>query len=396
MYTATKTNPYKSQIDTEAVASTEQATEQIERDETRREQEIAQKGEQEVPQQQSANSDRTDIEKSTGKDNSENSDSDSEKTDEPSKQDAVMKEEQEEVPASEQNKWPWKNATLHPLIANMPASAETSIKSVAQYIAEREKDPVLRIKALHDYVADRIAYDHVAYYTHTYPDQSSRTVFKTRKGVCAGYANLLCALASAIGEKIVVVVGDSRDSAAGDKLAGGGGHAWNAACINGKWYPLDATWDAGNTSRERGFEKAYRTEYLLTPPEVMIQSHFPESEKWQLLDHPLSIGEFLRQPMLDPSFLASHLTLIRPTRAVNETDSNAVVIVKNPDQKWLMVGLEQDGREIGTVSDPNNEKYAKLERQLPGKGRYRLKMYANREDKYGPYQYVGSLDYVNR
>ncbi|MCC7531313.1 MAG: hypothetical protein IT342_22595 [Candidatus Melainabacteria bacterium] len=128
----------------------------------------------------------------------------------------------------------------------------------------------------------------------------------------------------------------------------------------------------------------------------MIQSHFPEEETWQLLDQPLSLGEFMRQPMLDPSFMAANLTLVRPTRAVNEADSNAVVIVKNPDQQWLMVGLEQNGKGIGNGSGATREKYAKLERPLPEKGRYRLNIFLNKESEFGDYDYVGAVDFVNR
>ncbi len=389
LYTATKTNPYKSQIDSEEVERTEQATKEREEESAKqREQLLAQQNEQEVSNQQTEDSTQTDAEKPTETADSETAEDDAAQTKE--------KEQTESPAAKPSSKWPWKQATLHPAVADMPALAETSIKSVAQYIAKREKDPTQRIKALHDYVADRIAYDSAAFYAGEYPNQSAKTVFKTRKGVCAGYANLLSALARAIGEDVVVVVGDSRDSAAGNKLADGGGHAWNAARINGKWYLIDATWDAGSISREKGFIKEYKTEYLLTPPEVMIQSHFPEKETWQLLDQPLSLGEFVRQPMLAPSFLAANLTLIRPTRAVNETDSNAVVIVKNPDRQWLMVGLEQSGKKIGNGSESTKEKYAKLEQRLPGKGRYRLNIFLNKESEFGDYDYVGAVDFVNR
>src|SRR5262249_19076863 len=126
--------------------------------------------------------------------------------------------------------WPWTTASLHPAVATMPHSVETGIQSVAEYIAKHESDPVLRIKALHDYVADRIAYDSDSFYSGKYPDQDAETVFKTRKSVCAGYANLLSALATACNEQIVVVEGDARDPSTGDKLTGSG-HAWNAARI---------------------------------------------------------------------------------------------------------------------------------------------------------------------
>ncbi len=397
LYTATKSNPYKAQIDKVALAQSEEAAQQLEKEQARkREQEAAQEREQELKRQQARNSTQSDTEGSTEKTDGQSSEDDAAQTDQQSKEDVAKRNDQTEITETNPSKkWPWPHAALHPAVANMPASAETSIKSVAQYIAQNEKDPVQRIKALHDYVADRIAYDSVALYTGKRPSQSAETVFRTRKGVCAGYANLLSALASSIHEKIVVVPGNSRDSENGDQLAGGG-HAWNAACIRGRWYLLDATWDAGYVSQEKGFTKKYSTEYLLTPPETMIQSHFPEKETWQLLDQPLTLGEFLRQPMLEPSFRAANLTLIRPTRALNETDSDAVLIVKNPDRQWLMVALEQDGKEIGNGSDSTREKYAKLGQRLPGKGRYRLNIFVNPKGEYGHYSCVGAVDFVNR
>src|SRR6185503_16173663 len=96
----------------------------------------------------------------------------------------------------------------------LPASAETSIASVAQYIAQRETDPWMRVKALHDYVADRVSYDVEALRSKTYPPQDAQTVFRTRRSVCAGYANLLAALGAAAGEDIVVIGGDARNDGA--------------------------------------------------------------------------------------------------------------------------------------------------------------------------------------
>lgn len=126
--------------------------------------------------------------------------------------------------------WPWADVGLHPAVVNMPASAETSIASVAQYIASQKKDPMLRVKALHDYVADRIAYDAPNYFAGNYPPQDAETVFQRRVAVCAGYAKLLEALGQVIGEEIVYVVGDSRSSTTDLE---GQLHAWNAARING-------------------------------------------------------------------------------------------------------------------------------------------------------------------
>lgn len=188
----------------------------------------------------------------------------------------------------------------------------------------------------------------------------------------------------------------ATSSSTGDKLTGGG-HAWNAARIKGQWYLLDSCWDAGNVSRESGFTKAYRTDYLLVPPAVMIQDHYPEDPNWQILAKPLSQGDFLRQPMLSPGFQAAGLTLLAPARACIETGQEAKVIVKNPKKQWLMTALEQDGKNVGYSSDPISSETAELVRALPGRGTFRLNMYVSeRRQREGHYTFIGSIDFVNR
>ncbi len=377
LYDATKKNPYKSLIDPKARQLAEEATKERERESTVANEESKFSTDDSLfyhppPIARQDKTDTSNLEQ----------DSSSPQTDVKT--------------ATPKKIWPWKDPKLHPAVASMPASIETSISSVAKYIAEHESDPTLRIKALHDYVADRVAYDSDSYYAGVYPPQDAETVFRTHKSVCAGYANLLSALADASGEKIVVVGGDARDMSAGDRLAGGG-HAWNAARIKDHWYLIDACWDAGFVSKEKGFTKAYRTDYLLTPPNVMIEDHFPEEATWQLLDRPLSQGDFLRQPMLRPRFQSAGLVLVSPTRARIETESTAVAILKNPNKQWIIASLEMNDNQVGPTSFPTNQETIKLEFPLQTRGTYRLNMFTNDHSQYGSsYDFVGSVDFVNR
>jgi hypothetical protein len=200
LYRATRNNPYKSHIDTNARQRMEEAARQAEQELARqREQQLDHQHGQETAQKQEQETAQKLPEETTQKLPQE--------TAQKQQPEIVQKREQKTAHQHEQKtaqltnpavKWPWKHATLHPAVAAMPNSVETSIQSVAQYIAKRESDPVLRIKALHDYVADRIAYDSDAFYSGHYPDQDAEAVFETRKGVCAGYANLLSGLATAI------------------------------------------------------------------------------------------------------------------------------------------------------------------------------------------------------
>lgn len=297
----------------------------------------------------------------------------------------------QELARSTDTPWPWKAAALHPSVAKMPKSAETSIESVAQYIAQQESDPFLRVKALHDYVADRVAYDAESYFAGRYPPQDAQTVFTTRKSVCAGYANLLAALGQAINEEIVVVVGNSR------KMSGemsGEGHAWNAAKIEGKWYLIDATWDSGYVNAS-GFTKQYRADYLLPPPGIMIITHFPDEVDWQLLGTPLSRGEFLRQPMMRPSFFAEGMQLMAPTRSQTDVQAAATILIENPQQRWLIAQFGKKGTDPSTRCEVTQAATTTISCPFPALGTYEVNVFSSGQ-QYGTYQFVGALQFNKR
>ena len=234
--------------------------------------------------------------------------------------------------------WPLP-AKLHPAVAQVPADVETSYESVARYIGSKESDPFLRIKALNDYVADRVIYDVPALTASRRPAQDAKTVFETRKAVCAGYSKLLKAMADVTGDEVVYVVGVSRERNGG---VAGGGHAWNAAKIEGKWYLIDATWNAGYVKDNR-FVKQYETSYLFTPPEAFAQSHFPDDEAWQLLAEPISRGDFIRQPMLKPGFHSEGLVLVTPRRSqVDARNGVARVQIQNPKRVKVLANIESN------------------------------------------------------
>ncbi len=183
---------------------------------------------------------------------------------------------------------------LHPAVSSVPRSAETDLVSVAKYLVSQERDPFQRVKALHDYVADRVEYDVEALKTKKFPSQQPEDVFQNRKGVCAGYSNLLAAMGQAVGEEIVTVVGDAYTPyLLADLGKEFNSHAWNAVRIEGEWYLVDATWDAGHVKGDF-YARNYRTTYLFMPPKEFLARHIPDDPAWQLLDQPMSRGEAMR------------------------------------------------------------------------------------------------------
>jgi hypothetical protein len=180
---------------------------------------------------------------------------------------------------------------LHPRVHSLPRDLETDLVSVAKYLVREERDPFQRIKALHDYVVSRVEYDVRAYRSKTYPPQTPEAVFQNRRAVCAGYANLFAAMGQAAGEEVVTLSGDVPTPAENWEFEG---HAWNAVRIEGAWYLVDVTWDAGHVSGSL-FTRSYTTKYLFMPPREFLQMHLPDDPHWQLLETPLDRGEAMRQ-----------------------------------------------------------------------------------------------------
>jgi len=88
-----------------------------------------------------------------------------------------------------------------------------------------------KIKAIHDFVAETVAYND-AEGGPTEDEKNSLQVLRTRTGVCRHYSYLFAALARAAGIPTRTVVGIA-----------GGAHEWNEVYVNGKWLAVDVTWD---------------------------------------------------------------------------------------------------------------------------------------------------------
>jgi transglutaminase-like putative cysteine protease len=296
--------------------------------------------------------------------------------------------------ATRSRSWPLPD-TLHPAVVSLPKEHEASIESVAKYLAEKEKDPYFLVKALHDYVADRIAYDGPAYVDYLkkgtrIPPQGAERVFREGIGVCAGYAQLLAALGRAAGIKIVYVGGDSRSS--GWDAVRGAGHAWNAAEIDGQWYLIDATWNAGHLSGKK-FEKQFGTSYLFTPPEVFLYTHFPDDKKWQLLATPKTRGEFLRLPFLRPEFFGQKLKLLRPDRSQITVAGQVDVEMNNPLRAFVLAdSYRLAQREDKTRCDVkgNGEERVRVNCKLAHDGQYVVRLFTSKK-RYSTYSSVASL-----
>ncbi|MDR1899371.1 MAG: hypothetical protein LBQ55_05125 [Treponema sp.] len=217
-----------------------------------------------------------------------------------------------ERPASYEAAYAYRTDTADPQIRNMPRNIESLrskdqaeyIRQAAAYIVKNAKDPFDMVKKAHDLVALTIRYDAASFLANRNAPQDYASVVKTRLAVCEGYSNLFKRLCDEINVECEVVHGYARGVGSSpfvDEAPSGSNHAWNMVNIEGAWYFIDTTWDAGNL-RGSSFQADYTTDYLFIKPEHFIYNHFPENSRQQLLEKPFSPVDFSRLPFFRPKY----------------------------------------------------------------------------------------------
>ena len=143
--------------------------------------------------------------------------------------------------------------------------------------------------------------------------------YKTRIGVCADFAKLFVEMARKANLKAEYISGYAGYDLTTDEIDNSH-HAWNAVKINKKWYLLDVTWALGGDfgafkdvkklkqykrlvkqrkknlqGVDMGEARHINNKWFLTPPEIMIETHFPKNIKWQLLEKSVTPKKIWRE-----------------------------------------------------------------------------------------------------
>ncbi|CAF1465487.1 unnamed protein product [Adineta ricciae] len=204
------------------------------------------------------------------------------------------------------------------------------------------------------WIASNIQYDTVSYFTKNYQDQTPEGVFRTRKGVCAGYANMYKYLCDHLKMPCEVVSGYSKGYGFDDQEGAPSevNHAWNVVEIYNHWYLVESTWGAGYLNDKKEFVQRLEAYYFLARPNEMIYHHLPrkEEERWQLLEKPISMAQYLSMPKLRPLYFQLNMELISPCNLAHvdllAERSYAVVLIKTPADVHLLAHLEMNGKKV--------------------------------------------------
>ena len=196
------------------------------------------------------------------------------------------------------------------------------------------------------WITSHIAYDTVSYFSKNYADQTAEGVFRTKKGVCAGYANLYKYLCDQLSMPCEIVGGyakgygfDKREGAPTET-----DHAWNAVEIERRWYLMESTWGAGSLDDQKAFKRELNVYFFLPRPDEMIYHHLPENARWQLLREPIGMDQYMRMPRLSVPYFELGLDLIYPR---NQAQCDllpdlpfALVLVRAPTDVQLIADLK--------------------------------------------------------
>ncbi|MEN9672741.1 MAG: hypothetical protein RL553_1006, partial [Planctomycetota bacterium] len=185
---------------------------------------------------------------------------------------------------------------------------EKDIETLASYLGVFGKkyspaNEYLQVRAIYSWITHKINYDKPALLDGVTNDNDAVQVFKSRKAVCHGQANLFKAFCDELKIKCLVVTGPVKERFIEEgKL---GEHAWNAVEIHGKWHLLDCTWGCMKDDKKNEVDSSEYTMnefYFLTPPELLILNHFTKDPDFQLLKTPKTYEQFVK----DPNYLAKN------------------------------------------------------------------------------------------
>ena len=178
-------------------------------------------------------------------------------------------------------------------VVRPPANVTQDLSQLAHYLCQNCTSKEEKAEQLFRWVAENIAYDLAALRAPLRSEEMTpKAVLRRRRAVCSGYANLYQALGREVGLEVEVVVGRSNSPiGAGNN----GAHAWNAVHLEQGWVLVDSTWGAGYISGET-FYRSYCDDFFEMDPQELIQTHFPDDSRWQLLPTPVALEEWRSYP----------------------------------------------------------------------------------------------------
>ena len=287
------------------------------------------------------------------------------------------------------------------IVASLPTRTDTTLtelknimKSKTGELSEKEKAFVIFI-----WISQNIDYDAASYFAGRSVDCTPEGVFANGKTVCSGYSRLYKNIADFLGLEVECVTCYAKGVGyqPGDKM-NSTNHEYNVIKLDDKWYPIDSTWGAGHIEG-KDYVRQFVEFYFLSDPNLLIKTHFPKDERWQLGDQKYTLEQFLTWPHVREKFNIYGFYKYTPEEGLiklNDTNSYKFTIyTKDMDKK---------GVSCNVYFLQNNCYYQQLNLTLINKfedrfeficlfnkkGMYKVSLFANND---GSTKYTGIIDY---
>ena len=243
-------------------------------------------------------------------------------------------------------------------VKKMPAKHLKSIHSLVGALVEKQYSDTEKTRAIYMWIIRNIKWDNdsVNLYLKTgdikdLKPNTPESVFKTRKGVCAGFAHLFKKLADLAGLKAVTIFGYYKGAAAyyQEKLGRGPDHVWNAVKLGDNWFTIDTAYG----SLHRTFEY-----YYLADPAVFIRTHFPAESKFQFLTPPVTRETFEKGASVHAAFFNDHLSDLKP--------NSLFIHTKTGEKVNISLTVPDNIKVFGSVKSGNQKTDIKVDKTRAG------------------------------
>ncbi|XP_061750948.1 kyphoscoliosis peptidase [Nerophis ophidion] len=283
------------------------------------------------------------------------------------------------------------------------------VRAIVQSITKVSKTEVDKVRAIWVWLCHNIEYDVSGFLGHSERMTSPEEVIASGRGVCCGYSSLCTDMCRLVGIECQEVAGHSKGIGyrQGQSFKNvKSDHLWNAVLLEGQWFLMDACWGAGQVNmKEESFVKRFDDFYFLTDPEEFIESHFPDEEKWQLLESPITLEDFERRVFKTSSFFSMGLRLMQPHHCHIVTDdgeANVSIGFSRPVTFTYEMKQQQDFLQCDITEEEENShcssglltvSHRSMNLQLlpPASGSYDLKIFARPETATTPLGWVCSF-----
>ena len=219
----------------------------------------------------------------------------------------------------------------------------TGVPELVSFLLDGTDDPFEQVKVLHDWVATNIRYDLEGLLREDLEAvRDAAGALSTGRAVCSGFAGVQALLLETAGFEARTLHGYARGSGFSplmDEPVPSSSHAWTAVEIQGAWYLMDTTWNAGDDNGG-AWEHRYSTDYLFPDPAGFVATHFPQEPAWQLLESPLDAEAFEAQPYTEGGFHRQGLAFVDPVARTQGVGAEASVRISVPVGLKLTSKLE--------------------------------------------------------